>query len=156
MCALSQLFAPPPPPPPPPPSRYMKLMLSVPRFAMRLKSMQIKFTFQDAVTKVESALAVFNNAVAEVSAAARLRVCKNDPAFMWWYQLQQPILVEFLTRWVLPLGNALNAGNSRAMAVGVKLAEVNKLGMTKTADNKMTAFQFLAQTFFNKGRMDVR
>ena len=62
-------------------------------------------------------------------------------------QLQQPILKEFLVKWVLPLGNALNMGNTtRGYAAGIKLPDVAKLGMTKTTDNKKTCFYFLAQT----------
>jgi len=104
--------------------RYIWHVVRVPNFRMRLECMQAKTGFQGIFQDAANDLDILDRACKEVTTSERLR--------------------RLLTRYVLPFGNALNAGTKMAEAKGVKLNVLGKLATTKTAKNpRMTMLDYL-------------
>jgi hypothetical protein len=105
------------------PEKYMKLIATIPRLAVRLQCWAFKLAFVDIVLDVEDDLIKLNEASKDLQ--------KSE-------QLKNVIAV------TISLGNHMNAGNARReRADGFDIDILPRLVDVKSSDNKMTLLQYI-------------
>jgi hypothetical protein len=105
------------------PEKYMKLIATIPRLAVRLQCWAFKLAFVDIVLDVEDDIVKLNQASKDLQ--------KSE-------QLKNLIAV------TISLGNHMNAGNARReRADGFDIDILPRLVDVKSSDNKMTLLQYI-------------
>jgi hypothetical protein len=105
------------------PEKYMKLIATIPRLAVRLQCWAFKLAFVDIVLDVEDDLIKLNEASKDLQ--------KSE-------QLKNVIAV------TISLGNHMNAGNARReRADGFDIDILPRLVDVKSSDNRMTLLQYI-------------
>jgi hypothetical protein len=103
---------------------FMRAVQDVPRLEQRLKCWAFKRRFDSAVAEIKPQIETL------LKAAEQLLTSQE--------------LVDLL-KMTLAVGNYMNGGTSRANAYGFKMESLGKLADTKSADNKLTLLDFIAQ-----------
>jgi diaphanous 1 len=119
------------------PEKYMKLIATIPRLAVRLQCWAFKLSFVDIVLDVEDDLIKLNQASKDLQ--------KSE-------QLKNVIAV------TISLGNHMNAGNARReRADGFDIDILPRLVDVKSSDNKMTLLQYIIDNIYktNPGVLDI-
>lgn len=119
------------------PEKYMKLIATIPRLAVRLQCWAFKLSFIDIVLDVEDDLIKLNQASKDLQ--------KSE-------QLKNVIAV------TISLGNHMNAGNARReRADGFDIDILPRLVDVKSSDNKMTLLQYIIDNIYktNPSVLDI-
>ena len=119
------------------PEKYMKLIATIPRLAVRLKCWSFKLAFVDIILDVEDDLIKLNAASKDLQKSEQL---KNIIAM------------------AISLGNHMNAGNARReRADGFDVDILPRLVDVKSSDNKMTLLQYIIDKIYktNPSVLDI-
>ena len=104
--------------------RYYATILSIPRFTIRLESLQIKLQFPVLSSELMEKMAQVNRVCEELTTSSSLKV---------------------VLKLILTLGNVLNDGTSRGKAKGFKLSDLSKLNQLKGVDSDMSLLHYVAK-----------